>query len=543
METVDSKQQTSTHHTRLVIVVLLIIALLSILLRVLYADHSSLPQGDTVWRISFDLQLNDTQKGDVVMISPPWNNNHVRLVSQQLQYNGMRQLRAKAESDVKRLIRLQTIKAGDLNPSVVFDVHISVDGHSIFNTKNIVLDDAQRTFFLRSEDAIDLQNPEIRSTFERLSQNTENKDELVESIFTYTNSSMINVTDSAHDDIEIALRTGKATTLGRARSFIALCRAGGIPARIVTGFIVEQTLNTEPYYWAEAYINEGWVPYDLEAGFANKLPYNYIAMNRGDTRIITSTVTDKVDFDVEITQRYDYERYNIILEKNVMDVFDLNRFPPATRANIALMLLLPIAVLVSTLFRTAVGTRAYGTYTPTLLALAAVFADWVTGLVLLSIVIALSFTGRSVMPTKLTRIPRLGLMFTLVVMSLAMGISVMDFFKSDSAEYVILLPVVILANLIDRFYSTVEDNGVTIALRRLAWTVVMTICCYPVLIFDELGIILMRYPEIHFLTLAGILSVTLYKGKTLADLSAFKWAREPEMPKRRRRKDEGSEAD
>ena len=43
------------------------------------------------------------------------------------------------------------------------------------------------------------------------------------------------------------------------------------------------------------------------------------------------------------------------------------------------ILLLPLGALVTAIVRTIIGTRTFGTFTPTLLALAFVYNDWRTG--------------------------------------------------------------------------------------------------------------------------------------------------------------------
>ena len=168
-----------------------------------------------------------------------------------------------------------------------------------------------------------------------------------------------------------------------------------------------------------------------------------------------------------------------------------------------------MGVLITAFFRNIIGIRGYGTFTPTLLALAAVYADWIAALVLLIVVVSFSLSGRSAMPDKLTRIPRLGIMFTIVVMSMVIGISLMDYFRVNPGEHIVLLPIVILTSLIDSFYRAAEDSGVTIAIRRMMWTIAISTLCFPILKLDTLGNLLLVYPETHFITLSLILTISL----------------------------------
>ena len=65
-------------------------------------------------------------------------------------------------------------------------------------------------------------------------------------------------------------------------------------------------------------------------------------------------------------------------------------------------------------FRNIIGLKTSGTFTPTLLALSLVFADWRTGFVILvAVVLVLGVATRYGL--KLLILPRLSLMLTLVV--------------------------------------------------------------------------------------------------------------------------------
>lgn len=54
--------------------------------------------------------------------------------------------------------------------------------------------------------------------------------------------------------------------------------------------------------------------------------------------------------------------------------------------------------------------------------------------------------------------------------------------------------------------------------------------CIPLVQLEELGPVLIRYPEMHLLTLAAMLSLVLYRGRRLTQLRAFSWLNWPERP-------------
>lgn len=533
MPTKSIKQKLQERYAKWTIYILIVFGILGVTGRLIFSEHLKLPEGDAVWTVSIEAQITNAEKGERFSLSPPWNTSQARIVSQTLQHTGMRQVRIKSDDVYKRWLVLQVTDPGDLTLYAEFNIHTSTIPKIHFVPAIQPLDPDKRSLYLSSEEKIDLTSLFITDLMKKISTHAKNNDELIKLIFNYTKNNLVKVDSGKNNDVaEIVLQTNKASTLGRVRAMVGLCRIADIPARIVSGFILEESLEAIPHYWLEVYNDTNWIPYDPEKGHAETLPGNFIAFSRGNSHILNPHNIDKFNVTYNIEQNYDLKGLNISTEKQLRDIFDLNRFPPDTRSNLSLLILLPLGALLTAFCRNFLGIRGYGTFTPTLLALAAVYADWIAALVLLIIVIALGLSGRSTMPDKLSRTPRLAIMFTIVVMSMLLGVSLMEYFKITPGGHVLLLPIVILTSLIDRFYSTADNDGIHIAIRRLAWTIVISILCYPIIKLESLGAFLLTYPETHFITLSLILMISTYKGKQLSEHSYFRWIREPSRSKK-----------
>jgi hypothetical protein len=73
-----------------------------------------------------------------------------------------------------------------------------------------------------------------------------------------------------------ALSSGRGDAYDYAMVYVTLCRAAGIPARPVAGFIVHGDKRSRKHFWAEFYIeNFGWIPVDPALG--DGLPIGDIA--------------------------------------------------------------------------------------------------------------------------------------------------------------------------------------------------------------------------------------------------------------------------
>lgn len=67
-------------------------------------------------------------------------------------------------------------------------------------------------------------------------------------------------------------------------------------------------------------------------------------------------------------------------------------------------------------------------------------------------------------------------------------------------------------------------------MMRLGWTIALAIFCLPIVQYEALGHTMTRFPELHLLTLAAILALSLYRGKKLAQTTAFAWLNWPQKP-------------
>ncbi len=63
-------------------------------------------------------------------------------------------------------------------------------------------------------------------------------------------------------DALTTLRRNRASCNGKSRLFVALCRAQGIPAKVVGGIILENVSKRTSHLWANVYYQGYWIPYD-----------------------------------------------------------------------------------------------------------------------------------------------------------------------------------------------------------------------------------------------------------------------------------------
>jgi len=516
-----------------VIIVLFAIMICTLALRVSWLNQQGIPGDDSVWLFTLTSRFTANDKDATVRLYPPYDTPNARVISQNLQYPDLKVVRFKPNDKASRAIVINSPSSGKRELVSEFRIHISPIRFTSGNSVNNSLSMEDRERFIRNTPELLLDSPLVQSTLEQIQRNNSNPTFLVDEIFHHVYQSIQFDTRATYEDAASILHTHRANAYGRALVMVALCRAARIPARLISGFIIEEKMEAYPHFWVEVYDEKSWIPYDIENRFQGNIPYNYIPFRKELGSIIAGDRISDLEAEYEITQDMVSAGLLSNNEKNFFDVFDYSRLPLDARSALALLMLLPLGALLTTAFRNIVGIRSFGTFTPTLTALAAVYADWVTAIIIFSIVVTIGVFGRSLMPEKMNRAPRLTIVFTIVALSMTFSVSLMDYYDLNPAGHILLLPIVILTSLVDRFYTTSDESGLHIALVRLFWTGVIAILCLLVLQMQTLGFFLLKYPEVHFVTLIASMLIAIYSGKKLTDMAPLKWLAEPGRTRKR----------
>jgi hypothetical protein len=398
------------------------------------------------------------------------------------------------------------------------------------------LSEQNRASWLSSSSGIEVNTATTTRIVDQIAHDKPETERLIELLFNYV-SNNIRIDPAARSDSEGALNSKRATVLGSTRALLALLRTAHLPARIVTGVDL-LTPSDQMRYWAEVYDGEKWLPLDPASGYINQLPIFFIPMRKGDDQLIRSENASVTSSEWAIHRLPSYEGLLTGDTKKPTDILDLTRLNLPSREILSILLLLPLGVLSTELLRQFAGIRTYGTFTPTLLALALTRVDWTTAIVVFLLVTIISVAIRASMPNLgLQRTPRLGIVFTLVAMSMAIVVSGISYFNPAADNTVTLLPLIVLTMLVDRIYTVYDERGLHSALVRLFWTVVGATVSLFVLLQQHWGTWLVSYPEVHAITLAMIIMIGLYKGPQLKDVPFFHWLQEPSRELRNRKTD------
>ena len=507
----------------LVAVILVLLGATCILLREHFGSRRPLLPGDSFWELTYALTFHADKKGAKLHAAYPVDTEHGRVHGQ---HGG------EAEASLERVVLpkaerhemiVEAKAAGAVHAVVQFEIHLSPRAVWPVSGAADHLTPQSRARYLRSEKGVQVEHRDVLEALHQLQQEPAGRAALVDGIFQYCRDNIDPAAPDAPSDAAGTLKQHSGSTLGRARAMVALCRAAKIPARLAVGFEIKRGADVRPTFWVEAYRDGAWDSYDPENDYSHGLPADYLPVRHDEAEIITSgseASNLRATFSIRPTPPPAAFRSE---GPRLVDVLDLTRLPLDLHRVFEVLLLMPLGALVTSIFRTVIGIRTFGTFTPSLIALSFVYADWRTGLLVFAAVMVLGLASRKFLDQlKLLLVPRLSIILTLVVLCMAFGVSLLDYFALTPSAQAVLLPMVILTMTVERFYLTSEEDSVWFATQLLAGTMFLAMCCYLVLRWTTVGHKLLEYPEAHCFTIAVLIVMGRYTGYRLTELWRFR---------------------
>ncbi len=506
--------------------VLAVCGLAAVTSRVLVAQGKAPSPSDQLWTIRVLTGVLAEHNGTTVSIAGPADTRWMRLYGQTVEHPGLERRVAPRRTGVagSRVVVARAPVPGRFLVTSIFQVHEVAAGHTGWRRARSPEEALPQ--YLESEPRLPVGHALVTSAIQRIAASGRDRAGLAASVVAFVNENIARGGPDDSDSVEEVLGTARGSPRGRARTLVTLARAAGLPARLVAGVVLTETPSARTHVWVEIHLSDGWYAYDLEYGHIGEVPSNYLPMRRNGERIETIDTGESVSR-IDIARERAPAGFGTGAPTPAADIFDFTRLSWEARRVIGLLLLLPLGALVTVVVRRIVGVRTYGTFTPTLLALAATLVDLKIGAAMAGAVLVVGLGGRAlVADDPLSRTARLAVVFTVIAVAMALGISAMAHFDLDTSSVVALLPLVILTYLVDRFYAVADESGLRAALIRLWWTFATAAAVFPVLLREDWGQFLLRYPELHFISVAAIIVFGGWRGPTLAGRSELRWMKE-----------------
>ena len=508
------------------VVALAVFGCAGIVARTLTMRKTRLDRGDTVWRLAYDASFIAKGPGARLRVALPYDTQYARVVREEFTRPGLWMDIVRSGKTGGREAVAVTHAAQPIRFLAEFDIHMSPEGKWSSNDGDKKMPASVRASYLRSEKLIQTSDPAVPLVLSRLRGPGIGRNHLVERIYDYCNDALAPTGDRGPRDAATVLRLGTGSVAGCARSMVALCRASGIPARLVTGFVLHDSPGTATtHVWVEVYTKKRkeWLAYDPEKGYSGELPASHLPVRRGGAEVIRFENVEDAQVRFSIRQIQPLTTYLGRERAGPVSIAHLTRLPYGMQQTLAILLLLPLGALVTSVFRNLIGIQTFGTFTPSLLALSFVYADWRTGIVVFVVVITLGLAGRALLERmKLLMVPRLSVILTLVVLVLAMAVSSLDYLRMTPSARAVLLPMVILTVMIERFHVSAEEDSAWFALKLLTGTLLVALCCFVLFQWHALAHLVLTFPEAQLIVAAVLILIGRYTGYRLTELTRFR---------------------
>ncbi|MDA3809274.1 MAG: hypothetical protein PF518_02975 [Spirochaetaceae bacterium] len=331
-------------------------------------------------------------------------------------------------------------------------------------------------------------------------------------------------------DAITAAKLGEASCNGKSRLFISLTRQLGIPSRLVGGLILNNGSKKTSHQWIEVNIAGHWVPFDTLNGHFAELPDNYLSLYKGDEALFKHSSNIAFDYRFDISRKtVKNDRLNSYLGERSFNIFNI--LSAFFNINISFnilqfLLVIPLGVLVVTIFRNIIGLNTFGTFLPALMAMSMQNTGLGPGLVVFSLVILLTALLRSPLDKLgLLHTPKMAIMMIIVIFSL-LGISLLsnlpflEFIPSLNSTA--LFPIAILTITSERVSLTLDEEGLKTTSLIMLQTLIVTAFSYIVISSIAIKAIMISFPELLLAVIAINLWLGSWTGIRIVELIRFR---------------------
>lgn len=382
---------------------------------------------------------------------------------------------------------------------------------------------------LLASEKIQSDAPEIEALLERLAGPARRRDAvaIVRAAYAYASRDIQPAAFKRTTDALTCLRLGEGSCGGKSRLFVALCRAGGVPARIVGGLILRYGSWRASHIWTEVWLAGHWVPFcPLNANFA-EIPSTYLTLYRGDHPIFTHTndINFAYSFHAKKTLAPPAEAVRELRRRpagllNLWAAFERVRIPLNL---LKIILMIPFGALAVVLARNVVGIRTFGTFMPALLAVGFRDTGLVWGMGLFAAILVVGALVRwSLERFQLLHTPRLAIMMTVTVLVMMAVTTTGVAVGQVPPTRVSLFPIVILTLTVERFAILTEEEGLRRAAGVSVGTMVVVAAAYAVMSWEVLQVVVVSLPETLLLVVAAFLVLGRWAGMRVCEYLRFR---------------------
>ncbi len=299
----------------------------------------------------------------------------------------------------------------------------------------------------------------------------------------------------------------------------------GIPARISMGLLLEDGRRNQSLVPViEVFTGERWLIFDPATG-RQGTPENLLLWHRGD-RFLTDLVGGSgthVSFSMIRRAMPTVELASASEGAQRFRLLSIHQLPIEQQSVFKLLLLLPIAALVTVFMRIMIGLRTSGTFMPILIAFAFLQTALIPGLTSFITIVGIGLLLRSYLShLNLLLVARIATIIVIVIFLMA-AMSLIGYQLGFSAGMTIaFFPIIIIAWTIERMSILWEEEGPREVLIQGTGSMIVAIAAYALMSNPVVGHLSFNFPELNLVVIALIMLIGKYTGYRLLELRRFR---------------------
>ena len=313
---------------------------------------------------------------------------------------------------------------------------------------------------------------------------------------------------------------------GQLEAFLLLLRAGDLPARVVEGLQLAESIASSTLTWIEVWTGQEWEHLQPEKGEIYPKPAPFLPLTTGlpVVRVVDGELSEiRWTLNRLIISQWRMQFERIMSSNRFLDRWSLFRLPADFQGTFRILILVPIGALMICLFRNIIGFPTFGVFLPVLMALAFRNTGLAYGLGIFWGVVLFGYVvRRQIDKLRLLLVPRLSVILTLVILCIIFFGLLGNKFGLREFMAVGLLPFVILTMTIERFFVIVEEAGAREALWTSVGSAGVAVITYKILQLEPLQLTFFVYPELLFVIAAIQVLLGRYTGYRLLELFRFR---------------------
>ncbi|MBD3300265.1 MAG: hypothetical protein GF347_02855 [Candidatus Moranbacteria bacterium] len=190
---------------------------------------------------------------------------------------------------------------------------------------------------------------------------------------------------------------------------------------------------------------------------------------------------------------------------------------------VELMLIFPLIATIIVISRQVAGIKAFGIYTPSIVALAFIETGLDYGVFLfIAILLAGTATRLILRKFRLLYLPRVAIMLSVVSITILAVLIIGGYFKRTGFASVPIFPLLILITIMEKFIAVQVEKGLKTATYLSFLTLVLSVICYFVASFEPLRNLMMNKPWLIFLIIIFNIILGKWTGLRVSEYYRFK---------------------